>query len=438
MRPKGLLIATAVLAVLAAAVWWSNRHKKEDTEPKKPPELWSVSQDDIVSVEIVRREGERTRIEKGQDGVWRITAPEPLPGDRDAISSLVSAAAKIEADKVVEEKPEDPAVFGLKEPHARIIVTTKDGRRRTLLLGDDAPVGGGAFAQPEGDPKVYLLTSWVKSGLDKLAVDLRDKRLMTFNRDRIVRVEVTRGKESFEFSKNAQGDWVISRPQTWRADGWSVDDYVRRLQDLKLDPLLTSDQKADLKKQFESGTPVVTVQVTDAAGTQKLELRKSKDKYYARSSAVEGFHLVQEFDAKALDKALDDFRNKKLFDFGFNDPSKIEYRSGKRTLVLTKSGDRWLADGKAVDSVGVQSLIDRLRDLSATAFPAGGFTTPAIEVTVTAKTTEKVLISKAGDRYIARREGEPALYELTAASIEELEKTAESVKEAPAEAAKKK
>lgn len=438
MRPKGLLIAAAVLAVLAAAVWWTNRNKKEDTETKKAPELWAVSQDDIVSVEVARRGSERTRVEKGPDGLWRVTSPEPLPGDRDAISSFVSSAAKIEADKVIEEKPEDLAAFGLKEPYARVTVTLKDGKTRTLLLGDDAPVGGGAFAQLEGDPKVYLLTSWVKSGLDKLAVDLRDKRLMTFNRDRIVRVEVARGKESFEFSKNAQGEWVISRPQTWRADGWSVDDYVRRLQDLKLDPLLTSDQKADLKKQFESGTPAVTVQVTDAAGTQKLELRKAKDKYYARSSAVEGFHLVQEFDAKALDKGLDDFRNKKLFDFGFNDPTKIEYRSEKRRLALSKSGEKWLADGKAMDSVGVQSLIDRLRDLTATGFPAGGFTAPAIEVTVTAKTTEKVLISKAGDRYIARREGEPALYELTASSIEELEKAAEGVKEAPAEAAKKK
>ena len=438
MRPKGLLIATVVLAALAGAVWWSNRHKKEDTETKKSPQLWSLNQDDIVSIEIARRDGERTRIEKAQDGTWRITSPEPLPADRDAISSLVSSAAKVEADKVVEEKPEDLAGFGLKEPHARVIVTLKDGKTRTLLLGEDAPVGGGAFAQLEGDPKAYLLTSWVKGGLDKLAVDLRDKRLMTFQRDKIVRVEVTRGRESFEFSKNAQGDWVISRPQTFRDDGWSVDDYVRRLQDLKLDPLLTSDQKADLKKQFESGTPVATVQVTDAGGTQKLELRKTKDKYYARSSAVEGFHLVQEFDAKALDKGLDEFRNKKVFDFGFNDPSKVEYRSEKRKLALTKSGDKWLADGKAMDAVGVQSLIDRLRELSATAFPSSGFTTPVIEITVTAKTTEKVLIAKAGDKYMARREGEPALYELTAASVEDLEKAAQDVKEAPAEAPKKK
>jgi hypothetical protein len=433
MRPRGLLIATAVLAALAAAVWWSNRQKKEEPENASSPKLLSLKQDEITKIEIQRRDGETTRIEKSGDGAWRITAPEPLPGDKSAIESLVSSAASLNADKVVEEKPEDLAAFGLKEPHARIVITLKDGKTRTVLLGDDAPVGGGGFAQVDGDPKVYLLTSWVKGGLDKLAVDLRDKRILTFDRDRIVRLEIARKQETFEFSKNAQGSWVISRPQTYRADSWSVDDYIRRLQDLKLDPLLTSDQKTDLEKQFKAGEPVTTVAVTDAAGTQKLELRKNKDKYYARSSAVEGFHLVQEFDAKALDKGLEDFRNKKLFDFGFDDPSKIDYRGARRQLSLSKQGDKWMESGKPMDSVGVQTLIDRLRDLQAVSFPASGFTQPVIEVAVTSKSAEKVQISKSGDRYIARREGEPALYEISASSVEDLEKAAGDIKEAPQE-----
>lgn len=433
MRPKGLLIATAVLAVLAAAVWWSNRQKKDEPESPAQPKLLSLKQDEITKIEILRRGGETTRIEKGSDGAWRITAPEPLAADRSAIDSLVSSAAVLNADKVVEEKPQDLAVFGLKEPQARVVITLKDGKTRTVLLGDDAPVGGGGYAQADGDPRVYLLTSWVKGGLDKLAVDLRDKRILTFDRDKIVRVELARKKEALEFSKNAQGAWVISRPQMYRADSWSVDDYVRRLQDLKLDPLLTSDQKADLEKQFRAGETLVTVTVTDAGGAQKLELRKYKEKYYARSSAVEGFHLVQEFDAKALDKGLDDFRNKKLFDFGFDDPSKIEYRGQNRQLTLSKSGEKWSDGGKPVDAVGVQTLIDRLRELSAASFPASGFTQPVIEVTLTAKGTEKVLISKSGDKYIARRDGEPALYEIASSSVEDLEKAAADVKEAPQE-----
>jgi hypothetical protein len=60
-----------------------------------------------------------------------------------------------------------------------------------------------------------------------------------------------------------------------------------------------------------------------------------------------------------------------------------------------------------------------------------GFTTPAIEVTAASnsgKNVEKVLISKNGDRYIAKRENEPALYELDAAAVTSLQKAAADLK----------
>jgi hypothetical protein len=92
-----------------------------------------------------------------------------------------------------------------------------------------------------------------------------------------------------------------------------------------------------------------------------------------------------------------------------------------------------MENGKQMDAVGVQTLIDRLRDLQAVSFPASGFGQPLIEVSVTSKGTEKVLISKSGDRYIARREGEPSLYEISSSSVEDLEKAAGDIKEAPQE-----
>jgi hypothetical protein len=55
---------------------------------------------------------------------------------------------------------------------------------------------------------------------------------------------------------------------------------------------------------------------------------------------------------------------------------------------------------------------------------------------------EKVLISKNGDRYIAKRDDEPALYELDATAVTGLQKAAADLKPAvepkPAKAEKKK
>ena len=61
-----------------------------------------------------------------------------------------------------------------------------------------------------------------------------------------------------------------------------------------------------------------------------------KDDYYAKSSVVEGIHKVPKDLGDGLDKAIDDFRNKKVFDFGFNDPTKIEFKDGGKTATYRK------------------------------------------------------------------------------------------------------
>ena len=142
--------------------------------------------------------------------------------------------------------------------------------------------------------------------------------------------------------------------------------------------------------------------VTDPAAQQTLEVRKSKDDYYAKSSVVEGVHKVTAaISTKFFDKTLDDFRNKKMFDFGFNDPTRIEFKDGGKTVAVEKSGDKWISPAR-LESHGfhiVQALIDKLRDLAASKFVDTGFTTPSIDITVVSidgKRTEKVEIAPAG------------------------------------------
>jgi hypothetical protein len=63
-----------------------------------------------------------------------------------------------------------------------------------------------------------------------------------------------------------------------------------------------------------------------------------------------------------------------------------------------------------------------------------GFAASVLDVTVTSdggKRVEKVMISKNGENYLAKRENERALYELNASAITELQKSAADLKPAP-------
>ncbi len=113
-----------------------------------------------------------------------------------------------------------------------------------------------------------------------------------------------------------------------------MDTLIGKLKDAKMDATVSADDAKKAAAAFASGTKVATATVTDSSGTQTLEVRKDKDKnYYAKSSAVEGIYKITSDVGDALDKGVDDFRNKKLFDFGFSDPTKIESRTARAVTI---------------------------------------------------------------------------------------------------------
>jgi uncharacterized protein DUF4340 len=438
MKNTGLLIAAIVLAALSGALYWSNRHPAGETSAKSatdaPPKILSFKEDDISRISLKKKGAEDLTLARGDSGKWQITARKPLGADQDAVATMLSTLSSLTSDRLVEEKAADPAQYGLAQPTLEVTVTTKDNQSHQLLLGDDTPAGSAVFAKLEGDPRVFTIASYNKTSIDKTANDLRDKRLLTVDFDKLSQIELATKKQDIEFGRNKQ-EWQIIKPKPLRADNFQVEEIVRKLREAKMD---ASSMDADAKKTaaaFASATPVATAKVTDAASTQELQIRKSKDDYYAKSTAVPGIYKVSSDLGKELGKNLDDFRNKKVFDFGYDDPSKVELHDGPKAYFLTKGGqDWWSADSKKMESSSVQALVDKIRELSASKFVDSGFTSPTLEVTVTSndgKRVEKVLISKSGDTYIAKRDNEPALYQLDSSSVAELQKVTADMKPAP-------
>jgi hypothetical protein len=438
MKTGGLLVAAAVLAALTGVLYWSDHHKPSEsaaTPAEAPaPKILTLKDADISKIAIQKKGAEEVLLAKNAAGKWQITAPQAFSADQDAVSSMVSTLSSLSSERLVDEKAGDLKQYGLVDPSLEVDIATKD-KPQKLLIGDDTPTGGGAFAMLAGDPRVFTVASYTKTSVDKSANDLRDKRLLTADFDKISQIELTAKKQDIVFGRNKDA-WQIVKPKPLRADNFQVEDLSRKLKDAKMD---LSAADADAKKAttaFASATPIAVARVTDAGGTQELQIRKSKDDYYAKSSAVAGVYKVASDLGTGLDKSLDDFRSKKLFDFGFDDPNKVEMHDGSKAYFLTKGGQDWWSDGKKMDSASVQSFVDKVRELAASKFVDSGFSTAAVDVAVTSsdgKRVEHVLVAKKGDKYIAKREDEPALYELEAAAVTDLQKAAAEIKPAPPE-----
>jgi hypothetical protein len=441
MRFRGLLIAVVLLLGLGVGLYFSNREKAaEAAKPPAdaPPKILALTENDITKVALKKKGADETDLSKSNEK-WQITAPKPYAADQDAAHQLVTAAANVTADRVVEDKASNLSAYGLNSPNLEVDITGKGGKVSKLLIGDDTPTNSGSYAMLEGDPRVFTVASFVKTGLDKPLNDLRDKRLLTFDQDKVTHVELSAKKQDVEFARD-KDHWQIVKPKPLRADGLQVDELMRKLKDAKMDLALSDDDAKKAAAAFASATPLATVKITDPSGIQQIEVRKSKDDYYAKSSIVPGVFKSTAELGMAVDKSPDDFRNKKLFDFGFNDPSKIQMHSSGKFFGFQKGGEDWFSNGKKMDSISVQSLLDKLRDLSAAKFiDSGSLGTPAIDITVVSmdgKTTEKLLIAKQGADYIAQRDNEPALYGLDAKTVNDLTQAASDVKPAPPAAKK--
>ena len=441
MRFRGLLVAVVLLAALGAGLYFSNKQKAaEAAKPPAdaPPKILALTESDITKIALKKKGADETVLEKA-NGKWQLGEPKPYPADQDTTSQLVSAASNISGDRVVEDKASNLSAYGLNSPSLEVDITGKGGKVSKFKLGDDTPTNSGAYAMLEGDPRVYSVASYVKSGLDKSLNDLRDKRLLTFDQDKLSRVELIAKKQDIEFGRD-KDQWQIVKPKPLRADGLQVDEMLRKLKDAKMDLTISDDDAKKAAAAFASGMPVATVKLTDPSGTQEIEVRKNKDDYYAKSSTVAGVFKATADLGMGVDKSLDDFRNKKLFNFGFNDPSKIELHANGKTYAFQKGGDDWFANGKKMDSTSVQSFVDKLRDLAASKFiDTGSLGAPTVDITVVSnggKSTEKLLLAKQGSDYVAQRENEPALYGLEPKAIDDLLQAASDVKPAPPPAKK--
>jgi len=440
MKIRGLIFAVAVLAGLVGTLYWSNHHKRTESVQASvdaPPKILTLNESEVSRIDLKKKSGPELVLAR-DNGSWQISSPDKLAADQSAVSGVISTLSSLSSERLVEEKAEDLSQFGLTNPSLEVDVLSKNNTTHKLLIGDDTPTSNGSYAKLDGDPRVFTIASYTKTSIDKKVNDLRDKRLLTVEPDKVSRVDLTANQQEMEFGRN-KDQWQILRPKPLRADSYQVDELVRKLTDVKMD--LTSDDQQKTAAAFASGKPVATARVTTDTGTQELQVRKNKDDYYAKSSLVNGAYKVGNDVGTGLDKKLDDFRYKKLFDFGYSDPDKIEIRDGSKSYFLTKSGENWSGpDGKKLDLASAESVVDKVRDCEASKFADSGFGTPAIDISVTSnagKRVEKVSIAKQGSDYLAKRENEPALYVLDAAKVQDLEKAAGELKPAEQKQAKK-
>lgn len=439
------LLNTLAAAFLLAALWagfvFLGRKKAEGTSQgeadlSKPQEkIFPLTGSHIQSITLQPKEGPGVTCQR-EGGKWAIVEPQKLDADQNSVSSLLSTLTEASVNEVVAPHADNPAEFGLSAPSETLTVETDaQPAKFALLLGDDTPTGGDAYAQVAGNPRVITLPSYQKSALSKNLFDLRDKRVVTLNLDQVRRIDAESKGKRWTLEKNPEGVWDLVLPPPVRADRASVDGILEKLRGLSMQSIVAEEKKNASRYGF--GAPTLRVVLSGPGGNQTLlvgekQKDKSADRYVAMNSAFEPvFTLGSDF-LPELQKDPADLRDKNLFTFSTFDVNRIELETPEGQRVFEQQKDKWRQTApSARDEPGekVRALLDQWRDLRADSFPKGnslaafGLTKPQyrLEADFGGK-KEIVEASKVGDHVYARLSTDAAVSELPPSALDDIQK----------------
>ncbi|MGH9589395.1 MAG: DUF4340 domain-containing protein [Terracidiphilus sp.] len=434
MKFRGLAIACAVLLALSGLLYWSSHHKSEKkVSANASPVILKVDPASVSTLSIHPLDSAPVTLARTTSGGWQITAPKTLPANQKTVKDMLSDLAPLNGERVIATNVSDLQTYGLEKPSVEVDIAEKGHAQQKLLFGDSTPNGDAAYAMVASDPRVFTTFLFHKTDLNKGLNELRDTRLITADPDKMSRINLIRGGKEIDFDRNSKGNWQIEKPGPYRADAVSVDSLADALSGVRMD--LTGEGSQNPDDGFAHGTHVATAEISAPVGKQTVKIRKNGPHYYAKSSVTPGAYLIDSAISDSLNKQVDSYRNKTVFDFSYNEPDEIDLQiTGNNGAVqswhLRRGGNDWWLDGKKMDPDSVENVISSLRDLTATRFATSGFTNPEIEATVTSSSgslVEKVSIAKSGSDYLAQRANEPTLYVLDPGAITGLETAAKGI-----------
>jgi len=445
---RSLLILVAVLAGLVAYIYFVESKKPESSggEPPKA-KAFAVAADKIEGLRVKASSGDRTALKKGSDG-WTVTEPAALKADEAEVSAITGALASLEIQRTVDDKPSDLKEYGLAEPKVEIAFRLAgDTADQTLLVGDKTATGGDLYAKYGGQPKVFLISAYLESTFNKTTFDLRDKAILTFDRNKADAIEVTAGDRTLKFAKSGE-DWRLTAPIEAKADFGSVEGFLGRVQTAQM-KAIAAPEAAD-PKEYGFDKPEATVAIGAGSSRATLIVGKAGEAgtYFARDQARPMVFTIESSLVDELKKSSDDYRRKDLFEFRSFTATRIEITRGKDTIAFEKAKgegkdaqEKWRQvqpAAKDVDATKLDPFLTRLSGLRAQSFldPSDkttktGLDSPAAVVVVRfdeGKKQERVVFGKADTDVFASRSGEAGVAKLAAYDYDDVMKLLDEVK----------
>lgn len=447
MNPKTTILAAVVLAALGAYIYFYEREPIESETDSEREEVFDLETDAFRQIEIKRPEGETLKLEKDGDA-WRLLEPIEAAADSTEVDTLARNIANLERQRIIAEG-EDVHLrdYGLDKPELAVLFRTESSDdSRGFLLGDETPTGTNRYAKLLGDDKVFVISSYLKSNFDKKAWDLRDKKIMHFERDDVEKVVLRSPEGELVLARESEDRWNLTTPSFCRADRYQASSLVSRFETAKMEEIV-SDAAEDLE-QYGLAQPSYEAELQLAGGkSAELHIGDEKEgRYYGMNPDSSLVYVVGSSVVDDIKKDASEFRSKRLFDYATYQVTKFQISPADeptRVYEKVKEGEdeeeKWVelepeSESADWDRSKVEDFLYKMNGTDAEDFAADspddlslyGLAQPAFTITVWSKEgeiVEELTVGKPeGEWVYARRKGDDPVLTIEASAWDEIEK----------------
>ena len=130
---------------------------------------------------------------------------------------------------------------------------------------------------------MFLISSFQETSFNRKPFDLRDKKILKFDRDKADSLVLAKGASSIEMSRSGS-EWKVVKPVPSRSDYSAIEGFLTRLSSSNMSKLIEENPK-DLAK-YGLDKPAMTVTIGAGSAKTVLEVGKAKDgETYAKDAS---------------------------------------------------------------------------------------------------------------------------------------------------------
>jgi hypothetical protein len=390
--------------------------------------VFTVEGDKVNELRVTSK-GETSLLRKTDAG-WKLVEPSAVDAEPSEAIGMATALSTIDIVRVVDDNATNLEQFGLANPAIVVEYKVEGGGSGTLKLGNKNATQGEVYALKNNDTKrVFLVSSFHESSFNRTPFDLRDKKILKFDRDKADSIVLAKGASSLELSRSGT-EWKVAKPVASRSDYSAVEGFISRLSSANMSKLLEENPK-DLAK-YGLDNPSMTVTIGAGSAKTVLEIGKTENgETYARDAARPMIFTVDATLQGDLNKSFDDYRKKELFEFRPFTLARLravlDSPGGPKTYELEKvkgsqpaDPDTWKVTrvGGAThtpDGAAMDDLLGKLAAIKAESFADAktrtGLDKPALVVSASFDDGkfERVRFGQVGDDAFGKRDDEEVI-----------------------------